>query len=146
MKAKAYTDGRGNAGTGACACVLFLSDGRVEEFAVRLDPLTNNEAEYRGVILAIEKAIELDVTDLSIFSDSQLVVNQLNGFYKMNNVRLAPLMAEAIRLANQLGRISIEWVPRSKTKRPDALCRKIDRPTPPRKNPREISVAPRPQL
>jgi ribonuclease HI len=141
VKAKAYCDGRGNAGTGACAAVIFLENGRVEEYAVRLTPLTNNEAEYKGVILAIEKAIELGVTDLTIFSDSQLVVRQLNGIYKTENVSLAHLMAEAIRLAHQLGKIAIEWVPRTKTKRPDYLCRKIDRTPSPRRRP----LPPRPQ-
>src|SRR4029079_6188307 len=92
VKAEAFTDGGGNTGTqGSCACVLYLEDGRRRESYRRLGEVSNNIAEYQGVLLAMDYADGFGVTELVINSDSKLIVNQLQGRYKVNHSHLREL-------------------------------------------------------
>lgn len=141
MKAIAYCDGRGNAGTGACATVIHYFDTpkwHEEEFSKRLGSVTNNIAEYEAVILAIEKALEAGVTDLTINSDSQLIVNQTLGKYVVKFPHLKELRDKIWELGNSFEKITIQWVPREQTKRPDKLCRDIDKPRAARPRPKSL--------
>ena len=92
-RAQAWTDGGGQRGDEcACACVIEF-EGRVYERARRLgNTVTHNVAEYQGVILAIEYAIDLGVRRLDIRSDSQLIVGQLEGTKKTREPHLKPLL------------------------------------------------------
>lgn len=140
MKAKAVCDGRGNAGTGACAVVLYLDDGRVFEKAKRLEPTTNIVAEHLAIQLSVEFALEHGVSDLLIWNDSQTPVNHVLGFYKCKQPHLRPILEKTWELASELHSVKLEWVPREKTSRPDALCREID------KDPVPAAARPRPKV
>lgn len=126
MKAQAWTDGRGNAGTGACACVIMLETGAEFEFAEKLEPCSNNIAEYRGVILALEKAFTLQVSHLAIFSDSKLIVHQTQGQWRIKQSSLIPLRDKVWELGTLFESVDIDWIPREENTKPDRLCRQVD--------------------
>lgn len=138
MLADAYCDGRGNAGTGSCATVIRVCNGPTYKEAKRLGPVTNNIAEYEGVILSLEIALKYGVTHIVIHSDSQLIVNQVLGKYKINHSHLMDLCRQVWELANEFEVTQIEWIPREENTEADSLCRSIDREPSPRKNPREL--------
>lgn len=126
-RASAWTDGGGQVGYDAsCACVIETSDGRVFKMAKRLPAgSTNNIAEYQGVILAIEYAMELGVRRLDIHSDSRLIVEQIRGFYKTRNPHLKSLLETVHDLAENFDSISIKWIPRAENRKADKLCREV---------------------
>lgn len=113
MKAEitCYTDGasRGNPGPAAAGFVLLDSDGRfLEKNVVFLGKKTNNEAEYHAVINALAAAKKYGAHRIRIFSDSQLVIRQLRGEYRVNKPALRALY-ERVRLCEQ-GYSSVEYV------------------------------------
>ena len=121
----AYSDGasRGNPGEGACAVILTDEGG--EEYlrrAKRLGVVTNNVAEYEGVILALELAQTLRVSELRLRLDSELVVNQLNGRYKVKHPSLKPLYERARLLITSFHRVDVAHVPRTETTAVDKLA------------------------
>ena len=92
MKARLSTDGgaRGNPGPAAYAYVLETDDGTVlAAHGEAIGVATNNVAEYRALVEGLRKAAEVGVDELEVVSDSQLVVEQMRGAYKVKNVRLA---------------------------------------------------------
>ena len=98
MKARLFTDGgaRGNPGPAASAYVLEAEDGvTLEARGEAIGVATNNVAEYRALIAGLEKALELGVTELEVVSDSELLVKQMRGEYKVKNRGLMPLSIEA---------------------------------------------------
>ena len=107
MKARLSTDGgaRGNPGPAAYAYVLEADDGTVlAAHGEAIGVATNNVAEYRALVEGLRKAVELGVDELEVVSDSQLVVEQMRGAYKVKNVRLRELWEEAQELDDRLGR------------------------------------------
>jgi ribonuclease HI len=126
VRGRAICDGRGNAGTGARAVVLELEDGRVYERAEKLEPCTNIVAEHLAIQLSVEMAIEYGVTDLVILNDSQTPVRHVDGSYKVKAEHLKPIVEKTWRFGGLLKSVSIKWVPREQTKRPDKLCREVD--------------------
>jgi ribonuclease HI len=115
-EAKLYTDGgsRGNPGDSACAYVICDPDGKVvEKSGYYMGMATNNQAEYYGMIKGLERASELGINKVNINSDSQLVVNQMNGFYKVKNQELAPLHEQLKGLADSFERVSFHYIPRA---------------------------------
>lgn len=135
MNAKAITDGRGNAGTGARACVLILETGEIIERAEKIPPTTNIVAEHLAIQLAVEMALDAGVRRLLIWNDSQVPVFQLQEKYQIRQDHLRPIVHQTWELASQLEEVSIEWVPRSETSVPDAMCTAVDKPQAPRKRP-----------
>jgi ribonuclease HI len=127
LKARAITDGRGNAGTGARACVLEIEDGRVIERAEKLKACSNIVAEHRSIQLALEMALDHGVTELEIFNDSQTPVRHIAGEYQVKADHLQPIVRKTWQLGCLLDKVSIQWVPREKTKLADRLCREVDR-------------------
>lgn len=126
--AKLYTDGgsRGNPGPSAAAFVICnLDDSVVEKSGLYLGTTTNNKAEYQGLRLGMERAREHDVHDLRVFMDSQLVVNQVNGTYKVKNPDLAPVHQEVIALSKLFDKISFTYVPRELNKLADQEVNRI---------------------
>ena len=104
VKARLSTDGgaRGNPGPAAYGFVLEAEDGSVlaargEAFGVA----TNNVAEYRALIAGLEEAVQLDVSDLEVVSDSELLVKQMRGEYRIKNAALRELAAEAGRAGTE---------------------------------------------
>ncbi|HET7528861.1 MAG TPA: reverse transcriptase-like protein [Candidatus Saccharimonadales bacterium] len=115
-EAKLYTDGgsRGNPGQSACAFVICkLDDSVVEKSGYYMGVATNNQAEYQGMIKGLERCQDLGIDKIRLFSDSQLVVNQMNGFYKVKNQELAPLHQQLKELADSFEKISFQYVPRA---------------------------------
>jgi probable phosphoglycerate mutase len=138
MKATAVVDGRGNCGDfGSCAAVVTVSNSQFYEYAEKLGNVSNNEAEYEAVILALKSALDLGITDLEIKSDSQLVVNQVLGAYKISRIskHLTKYRDKIWELGEQFDRVKIEWVHRAYTKRPDRLCRDVHNPPAARERP-----------
>ena len=125
MRANAFCDGSGNSSKGgSCASVLHLPDGTLVQKAIKLGKVTNNIAEYEGVILSLLLAKEFGVKHLVIHSDSQVVVNQLEGVYQARNEDLSELRDKAINLALDFLSVEIKWIPRKLNSRSDSLCRK----------------------
>jgi ribonuclease HI len=113
---------RGNPGPAAYACV-FTNDGEVIlEEKGHLGTATNNVAEYTALVKALEKAAELRATSVNIRSDSELLVKQMNGQYRVKNEQLLPLYQEANRLARQFDSVQIAHVFREQNREADRLC------------------------
>jgi ribonuclease HI len=127
MRAEAICDGRGNAGTGARACVLILETGETIEKAEKLDPTTNIVAEHLAIQLALKMAIDAGVRRLLVWNDSRSPVNHLLGTYKVKQDHLRPIVNQTRELGLRFESFEIEWVAREKTVRPDKLCREIDK-------------------
>ena len=125
MRLIAYADGaaRGNPGPAACGAVVLDHDGNeLRRIAQAIGRGTNNEAEYRAAIAAVRAALELGATELQLRLDSQLVVRQLQGSYRVRHERLKPLYRELDTLSDQLVRFSVDHVPREQNRRADALA------------------------
>ena len=122
--ARLSTDGgaRGNPGPAAFAYVLESEDGEVlAEHGETIGVATNNVAEYRGLIEGLARAVELGILELEVVSDSELLVKQMRGEYKVRNEALQALSVEAARLARRLDRVTYTHVRRAKNKRADEL-------------------------
>ena len=124
MKARLSTDGgaRGNPGPAAYAYVLETDDGTVlAAHGEAIGVATNNVAEYRALVEGLRKAAELGVDEVEVVSDSQLVVEQMRGAYKVKNARLRALWEEAQELADRLGKVRYTAVPREHNELADQL-------------------------
>lgn len=114
--AKLYTDGgsRGNPGDSSCAFVICKPDDTVvEKSGYYMGVATNNQAEYLGMIKGLERCRDLGINKVSLNSDSQLVVNQMNGFYKVRNQELAPLHQQLKELAASFEEVTFHYIPRA---------------------------------
>jgi len=119
-----HVDGgsRGNPGPAAAAAVLSTPEGVVlDEAALTLGRATNNVAEYRGLLLGLERARALGATEIDVVNDSELVARQVNGTYKVKHPDMRPLYEEAMRALHGFERWSIRSVPRAQNAAADAL-------------------------
>jgi ribonuclease HI len=124
VKAKLSTDGgaRGNPGPAAYGYVLETEDGTVlDARGETIGVATNNVAEYRALIAGLEAAAARGVTELAVISDSELLVKQMRGEYKVKNPTLQTLWAQAARLAGELESVSYTAVRREHNELADAL-------------------------
>ncbi|HVC88773.1 MAG TPA: ribonuclease HI family protein [Gaiellaceae bacterium] len=124
MKALLYTDGgaRGNPGPAAYGFVLEADDGTVlAAEAEVIGEATNNVAEYSGLIAGLRRAIELHVRSLEVVSDSELMVKQMRGEYRVKNEALRGLSVEAASLARQLTSVEYRHVKRAHNELADRL-------------------------
>lgn len=118
------TDGgsRGNPGPGAIGVVFFDEDNQIiYEMGKTIGVCTNNEAEYTALIEAMEKAKDFNATEIQFRLDSELVVKQLNGLYKVKNERISVLWTKAKELSKNFAKTSFIHVPREKNKEADKL-------------------------
>ena len=125
MKFVLYCDGaaRGNPGPAGAGAVITKVDGSsAGEVCVALGEMTNNQAEYRALVLALDKALELGATTLEIFADSELMVRQIQGDYRVKDAGLKPLFHEVMRRLQKLGGYTIHHIVREKNKRADQLA------------------------
>ncbi len=125
MRFRAFIDGaaRGNPGpAGAGVYVSAEGDLPAEEHFEALGHATNNVAEYRALLLALKRARERDASDVSIASDSLLLVQQMLGRFRVKAKHLQPLHAEAFERAKSFRRFSISHVPRADNKKADRLA------------------------
>ena len=124
MKARLSTDGgaRGNPGPAAFGYVLEAGDGTVlDARGEAIGVATNNVAEYRALVAGLEKALELGVDEVEVVSDSELLVRQMRGEYKVKNEALRALFLEAADLARRIGRVDYRDVRREHNELADRL-------------------------
>ncbi|HXV57954.1 MAG TPA: ribonuclease HI family protein [Gaiellaceae bacterium] len=124
MRARLSTDGgaRGNPGPAALAYVLEAEDGTVlAAHGETIGVATNNVAEYSALVAGLEKAVELGVDDLEVVSDSELLVKQMRGEYRVKNEALRELSLRAARLARELGAVRYTAVRRERNELADRL-------------------------
>jgi len=124
LSPRLFTDGgaRGNPGPAAYGYVLEDDDATVlAAEGRRIGVATNNVAEYRALIAGLEKAVELALPELEVVSDSELLVKQMTGEYRVKNEALRELFAEATRLARELGSVSYRAVRREHNELADRL-------------------------
>jgi ribonuclease HI len=124
MKAKLSTDGgaRGNPGPAAYGYVLETDDGTVlAAHGERIGIATNNVAEYSALIAGLEKAVELQVEELEVVSDSELMVKQMKGEYRVKNEALQDLYVKATKLARRLDKVVYKAVRREHNELADKL-------------------------
>jgi probable phosphoglycerate mutase len=121
----AYIDGgaRGNPGPAGFGVRIELPNGElIEELSESIGVATNNVAEYRGLLAALEWARASGCRAIHVRSDSLLLVQQMLGNYKVKNAGLQPLHAKARRLAGDIGRVTFEHVGRSSNANADRLA------------------------
>ena len=124
MKARLSTDGgaRGNPGPAAFGYVLEAEDGDVlAAHGEAIGRATNNVAEYRGLVAGMAKAAELGVTELEVVSDSELLVKQMQGEYRVKNETLRALWEEANDLERRFARVRYSAVRRAHNELADSL-------------------------
>jgi ribonuclease HI len=124
VKARLSTDGgaRGNPGPAAAAFVLEAEDGTMlAAHGEAIGVATNNVAEYRALVAGLRKAVELRIDELEVVSDSELLVKQMRGEYKIKNAALRELSLEATQLARRLASVRYTAVRREHNELADRL-------------------------
>jgi len=124
VKARLFTDGgaRGNPGPAAYGYVLEADDGTIlDARGEAIGVATNNVAEYRGLVAGLEKALELAVPEVEVVSDSELLVKQMRGEYRVKNETLRELSLQAARLGRQIGSVGYRHVRREQNELADRL-------------------------
>lgn len=119
-----YADGgsRGNPGPAAIGVVILDDSGKVlQEIGRRLGHATNNEAEYRALIAGLEAAARMEAQEVVARMDSELVVRQVRGLYRVRSPGLQPLYQQVLALKTGFARFFIEHVPREENRLADAL-------------------------
>jgi probable phosphoglycerate mutase len=122
--AVAHIDGgsRGNPGPASYGVYITREDGSVVELKAAIGVATNNVAEYNGLLAALRWAVAQGVATLHVRADSELLVKQMTGVYRVKNAGLQPLFEEAKSLARTLGRVRFEHVRRELNKEADRLA------------------------
>jgi ribonuclease HI len=121
-----YSDGAssGNPGPAAIGAVIEDGQGRVvSRISRRIGHATNNQAEYAAIIAALEAAVNLGAEEVELRADSELVVQQLNGRYKVKKATLRPLYQKVVRLTGALKAFTITHIPRTQNKEADKLAK-----------------------
>ncbi|MDI6602285.1 MAG: ribonuclease HI family protein [Thermoanaerobacteraceae bacterium] len=121
-----HTDGgsRGNPGKAGIGIVLEKENGEKEELYKYIGITTNNIAEYTALKTALLRAIELDEKEVAVFMDSELVVKQIKGEYKVRNDGLKPLYNDIMNIIKKFNRFEINHVMRENNKEADRLANK----------------------
>lgn len=125
MRAVLRTDGgaRGNPGPAGAGFVLDTPEGeRIAGGGCFLGETTNNIAEYRALLWGLEVALAQGVTELTVYSDSELLVRQMNGVYKVKHANLKPLFVQALGLVRRFQKIDVRHVRREENREADALA------------------------
>ncbi|MDE3088390.1 MAG: ribonuclease HI family protein [Chloroflexota bacterium] len=127
-----YTDGAARRNPGPASIGIVLTDAHGKELAElgeRIGATTNNVAEYRALLRGLECAAAQHADEIEIRLDSELLVKQLNGAYRVRAANLKPLCAQAQRALRKFDRVSIRHVPREQNRRADALANAaLDKP------------------
>ena len=124
MKARLFTDGgsRGNPGPAAYGFVLEAEDGTVlDARGEAIGIATNNVAEYAALVAGLERAVEAGVDELEVVSDSELLVKQMRGEYRVKNRALQDLFLDASQHARKIGRVRYTAVRREQNELADSL-------------------------
>ena len=126
IKGKLFTDGgaRGNPGPSAIGCVLYINEQKVDSFSECIGKGTNNQAEYKALLIGLELAQKNKVEELDCFLDSELVVKQLNKEYKVKDAELAKIFVKIWNLVQEFKKVTFAHVRREQNKEADALVNK----------------------
>lgn len=119
-----YTDGasKGNPGPAGAGVIIYKGDEIIDRISQSLGEATNNIAEYKAVILGLKKAAELKAKRVALFSDSELLVKQMNGHYRIKNKGLRDLSLEVNCLRKKFEMFTITYIPREENKEADLLA------------------------
>jgi ribonuclease HI len=123
-KVVVHVDGgaRGNPGPAAAGAVVSTPEGDVlDEAAEAIGVATNNVAEYRGLLLGLQRARELGASEVEVVNDSELVAKQVNGVYKVKHPDMRPLHRQAMQALGDFRRWKVRSVPRAQNADADAL-------------------------
>ena len=125
LRLTVHIDGgaRGNPGPAGAGIVVRCRDDGVSlrEAGFFLGKATNNQAEYSALIRGLEAAAELEADEVEVFSDSELLVRQMSGQYRVKNAVLRSLFDRARKLAERFGRFAVQHVPREQNTEADRL-------------------------
>ena len=126
MELTIYTDGasRNNPGEAGAGAVIKQEGKHVAALTRYLGTTTNNVAEYTAAIIALEHAVLLGASRVRLFADSELLVRQLNGQYKVKNEGLKPLYNTVKELIAKIGSVEVQYIPREQNREADALANK----------------------
>jgi ribonuclease HI len=123
-----YTDGgaRGNPGPAAAGGVILAQDGTlVEELSEFLGVATNNVAEYQALAMTLRRAKELGFEQVTVHMDSELIVRQLNGIYRVKDPKMLELYAQVRKLLREFSDWKVVHVPRAENKHADELVNAV---------------------
>jgi ribonuclease HI/pterin-4a-carbinolamine dehydratase len=123
-KAKLYGDGgsRGNPGPSALGyAILDMQDNVVKKEGIYLGITTNNQAEYRALLVGLENALQMGVKELHVYMDSLLVINQVQGIWKIKNQELLPLHTAIRKLLPKFDHVALSHVPRALNSLADSM-------------------------
>lgn len=129
-KALIYTDGGAepNPGPGSIGVVIQDQQGKtIATISRSVGTVTNNQAEYMAVIAALEKAVSLGFNEIDMRADSELIVRQINGRYRVKNANLKPLYQKVVDLKSRLKSFTITHIPRNLNKEADRLAGEASR-------------------
>ncbi len=113
---------RGNPGPAACGFAVYHDDERVEARGEFIGVTTNNVAEYKGLIRGLEYLVRRGVKEVTIYADSELVVKQIRGEYKVKSPNLKPLHQQALDLLKRFEKVHIFHHPRRENREADRLA------------------------
>jgi ribonuclease HI len=119
------TDGASRGNPGLAGAGVIIKDGqgnRIRQIAEFLGSMTNNQAEYRALIIGLKAAAEMAPEQVTVRMDSELVVRQMNGQYKVRNPSIVPLYLQAVEAATVLRQVTIEHVPREENPGADQVA------------------------
>ncbi|MBM7623201.1 ribonuclease HI family protein [Sporohalobacter salinus] len=125
MKLKIYTDGASRGNPGPAGIGVLIKDGLdniKEEIADYIGEATNNEAEYQAIIAGLKKARDFNAESINLFSDSQLVVKQISGEYRVRSEKLRPYYLEIKELIKELPDCSFQHISRDNNQKADELA------------------------
>ncbi len=130
---------RGNPGIAAWGVAVLDADGScVEGHAGYIGVATNNAAEYQGLLEALRLALASGAEDVEILADSELIVRQITGSYRVKNLKLRPLYLEALTRIRKIPQFAIRHVPRAENKLADRLVNQaLDRAA---ENPDDLGI------
>ncbi len=112
---------RGNPGPMAIGAVLLENGKKVKEISKIIGTGTNNIAEWKALIEGLKLAIAHECKELEVRGDSQLIIRQISGIYKVKNENLIPLFIEARKLCGNFGKIDFKWVRRDENSYADSM-------------------------
>jgi probable phosphoglycerate mutase len=123
MEYTLYFDGKAapNPGAGSAAAVLYGNDVILFEIGVYLEKTTNNQAEYRGLIVGLQECLRRGHRNIKVYGDSKLVIEQSSGIWKVKHLNLIDLHSQVKELSKQFQSISFTHVYRDKNKKADEL-------------------------
>jgi ribonuclease HI len=126
MELTIFTDGASRNNPGEAGVGIFITQDSIpiEKIARYLGTATNNVAEYTAAIIGLEHAVKLRATSVKLCADSELLVKQLNGQYKVKNEGLKPLYAKLKELIAKIGSVEVQYIPRDQNREADALANK----------------------